>query len=354
MNKKALITGVTGQDGSYLAELLLEKGYQVYGIQRRASVPNTLRIDHLYGHPDFFTVYGDCTDSLNLWRIINKIRPDEIYNLAAQSHVGISFEQPEFTHNVNALGPLRVLEALRSLNIPAKFYQASSSEIFGNSPPPQNETTRFNPCSPYGVSKLSALETAKTYRESYQTFASNGILFNHESPRRGFNFVTRKITLGFARIQLGLQKTLRLGNLDAKRDWGYAKDYVEAMWKILQHQKPDDFVIATGETHSVREFIEETARYLGIDIKWVGFDTNEHGINLKTGEAIIEVDSIYFRPNEVNALVGDASKARDILGWRPSVSFKKLVELMIEHDLHYVTEEHSMGRTDTSPKKFLI
>jgi len=259
--KKALITGITGQDGSYLTELLLGKGYQVFGLQRRGSLPNTHRVDHLYKHPNypqFELTYADLADSSNLTRVINKIKPDEIYNLGAMSHVGISFDVPEYTANTNALGPLRILEIIRNLHFPIKFYQASSSEMFGKTlAMPQNETTPFNPQSPYGLSKVFAFHITKIFRDSYNIFASNGILFNHESPRRGFNFVTRKITLGLARIKIGTQKVLKLGNLNAKRDWGYSKDYVEAIWRILQHDKPDDFVIATGENHSVREFVEE-------------------------------------------------------------------------------------------------
>ena len=353
MFKKAFITGITGQDGSYLAEFLLEKGYEVYGMQRRASTPNTERIDHLYKNQGFFTVYGDLSDSSNLIRIIKKIQPDEIYNLAAQSHVGISFEKPEYTNDINAIGPLRILEVIRNLELPVKFYQASSSEMFGDSPPPQNESTPFRPCSPYGVSKAAAYETARIFRDAYGIFASNGILFNHESPRRGFNFVTRKITLGLSRIKFGFQKILYLGNLDARRDWGYAKDYVKAMWKILQHDKAGDFVIATGETHSVREFVEEAARHLGMEIKWKGKGIDEKGVDHKTGKIIVGINPLYFRPKEVHNLVGDASKARKVLGWQPKLKFKDLVEMMIKHDLDYVQRD-SRGNIDASYKKFVV
>src|SRR3989338_7564851 len=271
--KKALITGITGQDGSYLAELLLGKGYQVYGLKRRSSWPNTYRIDHLcedVDQPNIKMVYADLADSSNLVRVINEIKPDEIYNLAAMSHVAISFDVPEYTANTNALGPLRILETIRNLHLPTKFYQASSSEMFGKVlATPQNETTPFNPQSPYGLSKVFAFYITKIFRDGYGIFASNGILFNHESPRRGLNFVTRKITLGLAQIKVGLRKTISLGNLDAKRDWSYAKDYVEAIWLILQHNKPDDFVIATGETHSVREFVVEAAKCLDMEIEWI-------------------------------------------------------------------------------------
>lgn len=338
MAKKALITGITGQDGSYLAELLLEKGYEVYGIQRRSSMPNTQRLDHL-SQPNLFMMYGDLSDSSNLVRIIHKIKPDEIYNLAGQSHVGISFDKPEYTANVNALGPLRILETIRNFDLPAKYYQASSSEMFGKALTiPQNENTPFNPRSPYGLSKVFAFHITKIFREGYNIFASNGILFNHESPRRGFNFVTRKITLGLSRIKLGLQPVLKLGNLNAKRDWGYAKDYVEAIWRILQHNKPDDFVIATGETHTIKEFVEEVAKNLDMDIVWDGQGLNEKGIDRKTGKVIIEIDPLYFRPNEVDLLLGDSTKAYTVLGWRPKVKFKMLAKLMAEEDFKHVRQ----------------
>lgn len=339
MSKKALITGITGQDGSYLTELLLEKGYQVYGIQRRSSMPNTARLDHL-SDPNLFMAYGDLSDSSNLVRIIHKIEPDEIYNLAAQSHVRISFDKPEYTANVNALGPLRILETIRNLDLPAKYYQASSSEMFGKVlATPQNEETPFNPQSPYGLSKVFAFHITKIFRDGYGVFASNGILFNHESPRRGFNFVTRKITLGLSRVKLGLEPMLLLGNLDAKRDWGHSKDYMEAVWKILQHKKPDDFVIATGETHTVREFVEEAANHLDMDIVWRGKGLKETGVDRKTGKTIIKIDPKHFRPNEVDLLLGDPSKARKVLGWKPKVTFKKLAQTMAEADLKYAERE---------------
>lgn len=358
MSKKALITGITGQDGSYLAEFLLGKGYQVYGINRRASMPNTQRVDHLYDNsdnPNFFMMHGDLSDSSNLTRIINKVKPDEIYNLAAQSHVGISFDEPEYTVDVNALGPLRILETVRNLGLPAKFYQASSSEMFGKVlATPQNEETLFNPQSPYGAAKTFAFYITKIYRTGYGIFASNGILFNHESPRRGFNFVTRKITLGLSRIKLGLQNILRLGNLDAKRDWGHSKDFVEAMWLILQHKESDDFVIATGETHSVREFVEEAAKLLGMEIEWQGKGLEEKGIDRKTGKIIIEIDSVYFRPNEVEFLLGDSTKARNFLGWKPKITFKELIRVMTESDFEYAKQEARLGQPIVQQKKFFV
>jgi len=345
--KKALITGVTGQDGSYLAEFLLEKGYHVFGLQRRSSVPNTFRIDQIYDkkeYPHFVTIYGDLADSSNLSRIIGKVQPDEIYNLGAQSHVGVSFEQPEFTGNVTGLGPLRMLDIVRAMKLPAKYYQASSSEMFGRVlETPQRETTPFNPQSPYGASKVFGFHATRIYRESYSMFASNGILFNHESPRRGITFVTRKITLGLARVKIGLQKTLKLGNLDSRRDWGYAKDYVEAMWLILQHKKPDDFVIATGENHSVREFVEEVGKNLGMQIVWKGKGMKEQGIDKKTGKVVIEIDPVYFRPLEVDKLLGDSSKARKVLGWKPKTAFKELAKIMTEADLKIVELEVAMN-----------
>ena len=346
--KRALVTGITGQDGSYMVELLLEKGYKVYGIQRRASTPNTSRIDHLYDspkHPDFITVYGDISDSSNLFRIIREIKPDEIYNLAAQSHVGISFEIPEYTANVTGLGALRILETIRNLKLPIKYYQASSSEMFGKVlATPQSVETPFNPQSPYGASKVFAFFITKIYRNSYGIFASNGILFNHESPRRGVNFVTRKITLGLSRVKLGIQEELSLGNLDSKRDWGYSKDYVEGIWRILQHDKPDDFLLATGETHTVREFVEEVGKNLGMNIVWKGNGTDEIGIDIKTGKTAVKIDPAYFRPSEVDLLLGDASKAHKILGWKPKVTFKALAKLMTEQDLKLVQEEARLGK----------
>jgi len=338
--KKALITGVTGQDGSYLAEFLLKKGYKVYGLQRRSSTFNTTRIDHIYNHPNFLAVYGDLSDGSNLSRILAKIKPNEIYNLGAQSHVGVSFQIPEFTANVTGLGALRLLDAIKDSKIKTKYYQASSSEMFGKVQEiPQKETTPFYPRSPYGVSKVFAFWITKSYRESYGIFASNGILFNHESPRRGKTFVTRKITLGMSRIKLGLQGVLRLGNLDAKRDWGYAGDYVELIWKILQHNKPDDFVIATGKNHSVRDFVEEVGKNLGFDIIWKGRGVKEVGIDKKTAKVLIKVDPNLFRPVEVDLLVGNSAKAKRILKWKPKTNFAQLAKIMTEHDLKYVQEE---------------
>lgn len=341
--KKALITGVTGQDGSYLTELLLEKGYKVYGLQRRSSLPNTERIDKYYDnpkYPNFSTLYADLSDTSSLRRAIEITQPDEIYNLGAQSHVKVSFDVPEYTVNANALGALRILECIRDLKVKCKFYQASSSEMFGKVLAiPQNENTPFNPQSPYGASKVFAFYITKIYREAYGMFASNGILFNHESPRRGITFVTRKITLGLARIKLGLQPTLKLGNLDAKRDWGYSKDYVEGIWMILQHDVPDDFVLATGETHTVREFVEHASRVLGFEIVWKGKGLDEKGIDTKTGKTIIEIDPSYFRPAEVDLLLGSSTKAQGILGWKPKVTFQGLAELMAKSDFDIVKKE---------------
>ena len=319
--KKALVTGITGQDGSYLAELLLEKGYEVHGIIRRASTFNTSRIDNLHANPDihdarFFLHFGDISDSTSLIKLLYRVQPDEIYNLAAQSHVRVSFEIPEYTGDVTALGAVRILEAIRETGLQAKFYQASSSEMFGKAQEiPQRETTPFYPRSPYAAAKLYAHWITVNYRESYEMFACNGILFNHESPRRGETFVTRKITRAVANIQAGLQAKLYLGNLDAKRDWGYAKEYVEAMWLMLQQPEPGDYVVATGETHSVREFLEEAFAHVGLD--W---------------ERYVEIDPKYYRPAEVDLLVGDASKAKAVLGWTPSTHFKDLVRLMVDAD----------------------
>jgi len=345
--KRALITGITGQDGAYLAEFLLEKGYEVHGIKRRTSLINTQRIDHLYEDPHvenrrFYLHYGDLTDSINLIRIIQEVQPDEIYNLAAQSHVKVSFESPEYTANADALGTLRLLEAIRILKLENKtrFYQASTSELFGKVQEiPQRETTPFYPRSPYAVAKLYAYWITVNYREAYGIFACNGILFNHESPIRGETFVTRKITRAVARIKYGLQDKLYLGNLDAKRDWGYAKDYVRAMWMILNHDVPDDYVIATGEVHSVREFVEKAFKLVDIDIEWVGQGVNEKGIDAKTGRVLVEVDPRYFRPTEVDILVGDATKARQVLGWQPTVTFDELVKIMMESDLKEAEKE---------------
>ena len=337
--KKALITGITGQDGSYLAELLLNNNYEVHGIKRRTSLINTNRIDHLYQdryieNRKFILHHGDLTDSSSLIRIIQEVQPDEIYNLAAQSHVAVSFEEPEYTANSDAIGALRILEAIRILKLEkkTKFYQASTSELFGiTKESPQNENTPFYPRSPYGVAKLYSYWITINYREAYKIYACNGILFNHESPVRGETFVTRKITMGLARIKLGLQDILYLGNLNAKRDWGHAKDYVEAQWLILQQDTPEDFIIATGEQHTVRDFINLSARALNMEIKWKGEGVKEVG--LLEGREIIKVDPRYFRPTEVETLLGDASKARKKLGWRPKISFQQLVNEMVKEDL---------------------
>jgi len=339
MRKKALMTGITGQDGSYLAEILLEKGYEVHGIIRRSSSFNTSRIDHIYRDPHtngvkFFLHFGDLSDSSNISRLIEKIKPDEIYNLGAQSHVRVSFDMPEYTADVVGLGALRILDAIKESGIKTKYYQASSSEMFGKVQEiPQKETTPFHPRSPYGCAKVFAYWITKNYRESYNIFACNGILFNHESPRRGSTFVTKKITEGLVKIKLGLQDKLYLGNLDAKRDWGYAKDFAEAMWLMMQAKKPDDYVIATNETHSVREFVEEAAKILDMEIEWTGKGKKEKGIDKKTGKVIIEIDPIYFRPAEVDLLIGDYSKAKKELGWKPKTKFKDLVKLMVKEDL---------------------
>lgn len=340
MNKTALITGITGQDGAYLAEFLLNKGYIVHGIKRRSSSFNTARIDHLYKDPhernvNFFMHYGDLTDSTNLIRIIQETQPDEIYNLAAQSHVQVSFETPEYTANSDALGTLRLLEAIRILGLEkkTKFYQASTSELYGKVQEiPQSEKTPFYPRSPYAAAKLYAYWITINYREAYGMFACNGILFNHESPIRGETFVTRKITMAVARIKKGLQEKLYLGNLDAKRDWGFAGDYVEAMWLMLQQDEPDDFVIATGETHSVREFVELAFREVGIEIEWRGEGADEVGIDVVTGDNLIEIDPRYYRPTEVEILMGDSSKAREKLGWKANVGFEELVKMMVKSD----------------------
>jgi GDPmannose 4,6-dehydratase len=339
MNKIALITGVTGQDGAYLAELLLKKGYVVHGIKRRASSFNTARVDHLYRDPHeddvrFFLHHGDLTDSSSLIRIIQQVQPDEIYNLAAQSHVAVSFEEPEYTANSDALGALRVLEAIRILGLEKKtrFYQASTSELYGLvQETPQKETTPFYPRSPYAVAKLYAYWITVNYREAYGMYACNGILFNHESPVRGENFVTRKITRALARIKLGLQKRLYLGNLDAKRDWGHARDYVEVQWLMLQQETPEDFVIATGVQYSVRDFVNAAAKELDIHVRWEGSGVNEKGYD-QDGNCIVSVDPRYFRPTEVETLLGDSSKARARLGWQPKTSFDELVKEMVRED----------------------
>ena len=327
--KVALITGITGQDGSYLAELLLEKGYEVHGIVRRASLINTHRIDHIYERINLH--YGDLTDSTNLVRVIQQVKPNEIYNLGAQSHVKVSFEMPEYTGDVDAMGTLRILEAVRLLGLEdrIRIYQASTSELYGLvQEVPQRETTPFYPRSPYGVAKLYGYWIVKNYRESYGLHASSGILFNHESPRRGETFVTRKITRGLSRISVGEQDVLSLGNLDARRDWGHAKDFVEAMWLMLQQDEPDDYVIATGVQYSVRDFVDEAAPYFGMKIVWEGEGLDEVGIDKNTGRKVIDVNPKYFRPAEVETLLGDASKAKEKLGWEPKTSFKQLVEDM--------------------------
>jgi GDPmannose 4,6-dehydratase len=338
MKKKALITGITGQDGSYLAELLLEKEYEVHGMIRRASSFNRDRIEHLYSDPhgksrSLFLHYGDLTDSSNMNRMLERVEPDEIYNLAAQSHVRVSFDVPEYTADVDAVGTLRLLDAIKEAGLKCRFYQASTSELYGKvREVPQSEKTPFYPRSPYAVAKLYAYWIVVNYREAYGLHASNGILFNHESPRRGENFVTRKITLGAAAIKAGKQKCLYVGNLDAKRDWGYAPDYVQAMWLMLKQEKPDDYVIATGETHSVREFIEKAFAILGISIKWQGSEVDEVGIDTTSGEVIVRIDPKYFRPTEVELLLGDPSKAKCVLAWKPSVTFEQLVEIMTKAD----------------------
>jgi len=347
---KALITGITGQDGSYLAEFLLKKGYEVHGIIRRSSSFNTGRIEHLYidsliedmhKSKKIHLHYGDMTDSTNIIAIIQQVQPDEIYNLAAQSHVKVSFETPEYTANADAIGTLRVLEAVRLLKLDnIKIYQASSSELYGMvQETPQSESTPFYPRSPYAVAKLYGFWITKNYREAYDLFASNGILFNHESPRRGETFVTRKITLAVARIFLGIQEKMYLGNLNALRDWGHAKDYVECMYKILQHNNADDFVIATGEMHSVREFAELSFKKVGIDLEWEGEGINEKGIDSNTGKILIEIDPKYFRPTEVDLLLGNSNKAKKELGWKPKTSFEQLIEEMVTADLKYVKNE---------------
>ncbi|OBZ34629.1 GDP-mannose 4,6-dehydratase [Methanohalophilus sp. DAL1] len=341
MPKVALITGITGQDGAYLAEFLLDKGYIVHGIKRRSSSFNTARIDHLYKDPhernvNFYMHYGDLTDSTNLIRIIQETQPDEIYNLAAQSHVQVSFETPEYTANSDAIGSLRLLEAIRILGMEkrVKFYQASTSELYGKVQEiPQSETTPFYPRSPYAAAKLYAYWITINYREAYGMYACNGILFNHESPIRGETFVTRKITMAVANIKKGLQERLYLGNMDAKRDWGFAGDYVKAMWLMLQQDQPEDFVIATGETHSVREFVELAFREVGIEIEWQGEGVDEVGIDSETGRVLVEIDPRYYRPTEVELLIGDPSKAKEKLGWDSNVGFEELVKMMVKGDL---------------------
>jgi GDPmannose 4,6-dehydratase len=338
MSKKALITGITGQDGSYLTELLLDKGYEVHGIIRRSSSFNTGRIDHLYKdrHNKDLKLYlhhGDVTDSSNLNRLLEKVQPDEIYNLAAQSHVKVSFDVPEYTAEVDAIGTLRFLDAIKETGIKTKFYQASTSELYGKvQEVPQKETTPFYPRSPYAVAKLYGFWIIINYREAYNIFACNGILFNHESPRRGETFVTRKITIAAAKIKAGKQEKLYLGNLDSLRDWGYAPDYVEGMWRILQYDKPEDFVLATNEMHTVKEFTELSFNELGIELVWEGTGVNEKGRCKKTGNILVEVDPAYFRPTEVEQLLGDYTKAKTLLGWEPKVKFKELVSIMAKAD----------------------
>lgn len=344
--KKALISGITGQDGSYLTEILLEKGYEVHGIIRRSSSFNTKRIDHLYANKDLidkklFLHFGDLVDTSSLNRLLEKIEPDEIYNLAAQSHVKVSFEVPDYTAQVDALGTLRFLDAIRETGLrKVKFYQASTSELYGKvQEVPQTETTPFYPRSPYGVAKIYGYWIVVNYREAYDIFACNGILFNHESPRRGETFVTRKITRAVARIKHGLQQSLHMGNLDAKRDWGYAPEFCEGMWRILQHSKAEDFVLATGETHSVREFIELAFKEIGIDVVWKGKGANEIGKDKKTGNVLVEIDKTYFRPTEVDLLIGDPSKAKKKLGWKPKTTFEELVKIMVKADCDSVKKK---------------
>ena len=347
--KKALITGITGQDGSYLTELLLEKGYEVHGIIRRASTFNTQRIDHLYQDPHEPDVrlklhYGDMVDASNISRLVEKIDPDEIYNLAAQSHVAVSFQQPEYTSDVDALGTLRLLDAIRESRVDTRFYQASTSEMYGKvEEMPQDEHTPFHPRSPYAVAKLYAYWITINYREAYGLYATNGILFNHESPRRGKRFVTRKITRAVARIKSGLQDKVYLGNLDAKRDWGYAPEYVQAMWQMLNHDGPDDYVVATGETHTVREFAEKAFSVAGYDLEWEGEGVEEKGIDKKSGNLLVEVDPEYFRPAETDVLLGDPSKAKSELGWEHETRFDELAKIMVEADIKTLKEKGEVG-----------
>jgi GDPmannose 4,6-dehydratase len=352
MPRRALITGITGQDGAYLAELLLGKGYEVHGLKRRASSFNTDRIDHLYVDPHItgarlFLHYGDMTDATNLIRVIQEVQPDEIYNLAAQSHVKVSFETPEYTANADGIGTLRLLEAIRILKLEGRtrFYQASTSELYGMAPAPQSETTPFMPQSPYATAKLYGFWITQNYRTGYGMHASNGILFNHESPNRGETFVTRKVTRAVAAIELGLQDRLFIGNLDAKRDWGHARDYVEGMWRIVQAETADDYVLATGEAHSVRAFVEQAFREVGRELAWKGEGIEEKGVDARSGRLLVEIDPRYFRPLEVHHLQGDATKARQRLGWQPQVSFRELVAEMVLADLAQVKREHGYGRS---------
>jgi GDPmannose 4,6-dehydratase len=358
--KKALITGITGQDGAYLAELMLKKNYEVHGIKRRASQFNTDRIDHLYQDPHesdrrFVLHYGDLTDSTNLIRIVQQVQPDEIYNLAAQSHVQVSFETPEYTANADALGALRLLEAIRILGLEkkTKFYQASTSELYGLvQETPQTEKTPFYPRSPYAAAKLYAYWITVNYREAYGIFGCNGILFNHESPIRGETFVTRKITRGLARIKLGFQDCLYLGNLDGKRDWGHARDYVELMWLMLQQEQPKDYVIATGQQHSVRDFVDIAGREVGLDIRWEGTGAEEKGYDRNTGKCIVAVDKRYYRPTEVDSLLGDARLAREALGWEPKISFEEMVAEMVSHDLKEASRDLLCSKEGFSVKNY--
>ena len=348
MKKKALITGITGQDGSYLAEFLLSKGYEVHGIKRRSSSLNTQRIDHIYEDPHkrnkkLILHYGDLTDSSNLTRVIKEVLPDEVYNLGAQSHVAVSFESPEYTAQVDAIGTLRLLESIRLLDLKnkIKFYQASSSELYGDvRETPQNELTPFYPKSPYGVAKLYAHWIVINYRESYDMFCCNGILFNHESPRRGETFVTRKVTRGLTRIYLGLDSCLYIGNLDSLRDWGHAKDYVEAMWKILQYHKPDDFVISTGKQYSIKQFVNLVAKKLKLKLKWEGKGINERGLN-ENNKVIIKLSKKYFRPSEVDSLIGDSTKARRLLKWKPKYNINKLISEMVDYELKHLSKNNA-------------
>jgi GDPmannose 4,6-dehydratase len=335
--KSAFVTGITGQDGSYLAELLLAKDYEVHAILRRASVFTTERIEHILDHPRLHTYHGDLTDSSNLHRLLAKIQPNEIYNLGAQSHVAVSFEVPEYTAEVDAIGTIRLLDAIRDMGIRARFYQASTSELYGGIPgtEPQNEETQFHPKSPYGVAKLYAYWVTVNYRESYGLFACNGILFNHDSPRRGKTFVTKKITEAVARIANGSQQVLKLGNLNAKRDWGYAPEYVEMMWMSLQHDRPLDLVAATGVCYSVRDFATMAFAHAGFDLEWTGTGEQEKGIDRRSGRVLVEIDPIYYRPSEVEILRGDAAKARRELGWEPKTSLPGLVKIMVEHDMQH-------------------
>jgi len=355
--KKALITGVTGQDGSYLSEFLIEKGYDVHGVIRRSSVDYRERIAHLEGHPHFHLHYGDLGDSMSLVKVVGLVRPDEIYNLAAQSHVQVSFDSPEFTADVDATGVLRVLEAVRACGLEknCRIYQASTSELYGKvEEVPQNENTPFHPYSPYAVAKQYGFWIVKEYREAYDMFCCSGILFNHESERRGETFVTRKITLAAARIAQGKQDCLYLGNLDSLRDWGYAKDYVECMWLILQHEKPEDFVIATGVQHTVREFATLAFRFAGIELRWEGEGVNEKGIDIKTGKVVVAVSEDFYRPTDVVNLWGDPTKAKTELGWNPlTTTFEQLVQIMVKHDMEKVAADHVAGVMRTNLAEYL-